>query len=144
MGVNKLFLDTNVVLDFVLSREGELNEIEQIFNSAKTGFFECFISESVLTTCMYVLEKDKHDTLQILRNLCSVLKVLPYVPSVLYSSIEIFDDIEDGYLYFLAQHHKINFFITRNINDFKNAPLLLPVLTPGQFIKYLGSNDILR
>jgi len=89
MAVNKLFLDTNIVLDFILSREGELNEIEQIFNSAKKGSLECFVSESVLTTCIYVLEKDKRDTLQILRTICSVLKVLPYVSSVLYSSIEI-------------------------------------------------------
>ena len=142
MAVNKLFLDTNIVLDFILSREGELNEIEQIFNLAKTGQFDCFISESVLTTCIYVLEKDKRDTLQMLRTLCTVLKVLPYVPSVLYSSIEIFDNIEGGFLYFLAQHHKMDFFITRNINDFKNAPLLLPVFTPKQFIKYLSPNDI--
>jgi|SRR5690242_13043119 predicted nucleic acid-binding protein len=142
MAVNKLFLDTNIVLDFVLSREGELNEIERIFNLAKEGSFECFISESVITNCIYVLEKDKKDSLQILRTLCSVLKVLPYLPSVLYSSIEVFNDKEDGFLYFLAQHHKMDFFITRNIKDFKNAPLILPVLTPKNFIKYFNSDDI--
>lgn len=142
MAVNKLFLDTNVVLDFVLSREGELNSIEQIFNLAKEGSFECYISESLVTNCIYVLEKDKKDTLLILRNLCTVLKVVPYLPSVLYSAIEIFDDKEDGFLYFLAQHHKMDFFITRNIKDFKNAPLILPVFTPKNFIQYFNSNDL--
>lgn len=142
MAVNKLFLDTNVVLDFLLSREEELEEIEQIFNFTKEGLLECFISESVISTCIYFLEKNKQETLPMLRNICTVLKVLPYISSVLYSSIEIFVDKEDGFLYFLAQHHKMDFFITRNIKDFKNAPLILPVFTPKDFIKFFHPDDI--
>jgi predicted nucleic acid-binding protein len=142
MAGNKLFLDTNIVLDFLLARKGELNEIEDIFNLAKTGLFECFISETVLTTSIYFLEKEKSNTFQMLRNICTVLKILPFNPVVLYASIDIFKDLEDGLLYFLAQHHKMDFFITRNVNDFKKAPLILPVFTPKQFIKYLNPNDL--
>lgn len=142
MAVNKLFLDTNVVLDFLLSREGELEEIEQIFNFTQEGLLECFISETVISTCIYVLEKDKQNTLPMLRKICTVLKVLSYISSVLYSSIEIFVDKEDGFLYFLAQHHKMDFFITRNIKDFKNAQLILPVFTPKDFIKFFNPDDI--
>jgi predicted nucleic acid-binding protein len=142
MAANKLFLDTDIILDFILSRKGELHEIEQILNAASTGVFECYISESVITTSMYVLQKEKKDSLQLLRTVCATLNIIPFNLSVLYTSIEIFDDIEDGLLYFLAQQGKMNFYITRNINDFKNAPTILPVFTPKQFFKYLNSNDI--
>ena len=136
MAENKLFLDTNIILDFLLAREGELTEIEDIFNAASKGHIECYISESILATSIYFLKKEKRkNIMRMLRNIWPVLKVLPFEHSVLYSSLEIFDDLEDGLLFFLAQFHKMDFFITRNIKDFKNAPSALPVLTPAQYIK---------
>ncbi|HEV8082310.1 MAG TPA: PIN domain-containing protein [Chitinophagaceae bacterium] len=136
MAENKLFLDTNIILDFLLAREGELTEIEDILNAASKGHIECYISESILATSIYFLEKEKRkNIMQMLRNVWPFLKVLPFDHSVLYSSLEIFDDLGDGLLFFLAQFHKMDFVITRNIKDFKNAPLALPVLTPAQYIK---------
>ncbi len=141
MAESKLFLDTNVVLDFLLPREGELEEIEHIFNLANNKNIDCFISESVLATCIYFLEKEKRkNTLQMLRSILEVMHILPFDPSVLYSSIEIFNDLEDGLLFFLAQFHGMDFFITRNVKHFKNAPSSLPVLTPANFIKLF--NDL--
>ncbi len=141
MAESKLFLDTNIILDFLLAREGELRETEDIFNSANNRFIECYISESVLATCIYFLEKEKSKNIMpMLRNICTTLKVLTFDQSILYSPLEIFDDLEDGLLFFLAQFHGMDFFITRNIKDFKNAPSTLPVLTPSQFIKLF--NDL--
>ncbi len=136
MAENKLFLDTNIILDFLLARKGELKEIENVFNYASDGIIECYISESVLATCLYFLEKEKRKNIMgMIRNIWPVLKVLPFEHNILYSSIELFSDLEDGLLFFLAQFHKMDFFITRNIKDFKSAPLSLPVvLTPEQFI----------
>ncbi|MEP7252443.1 MAG: PIN domain-containing protein [Ginsengibacter sp.] len=136
MAENKLFLDTNIILDFLLGREGELTEIEDIFNAASKGYIECYVSESVLATSIYFLQKEKRkNIMQMLRNIWPVIKVLPFEHSIIYSSIEIFDDIEDGLLFFLAQFHRMDFFITRNIKDFKNAPSTLTVLTPAHYIK---------
>ncbi len=73
--------------------------------------------------------------MQLLRNVCTVLKVLPFHHDVLSSSIETFHDLEDGLLFFLAKFHRMDFFVTRNIKDYKNAPAQLPVVTPAQFIK---------
>ncbi len=137
MAGNKIFLDTNVILDFLMAREGELIEIEQILNLTNRGLLDSFISESVICNSIYILEKEKKDTLKILRNLCTVLKIIPFHINVLHASVELFRDLEDGILFFLAQEHKIDFFITRNIRDFKNAPSNLPVLTPKQFINHL-------
>ena len=136
MAESKLFLDTNIILDFLLAREGELNEIEEILNMGSREKIDCYISESVLATTIYFLEKErKKNIMQMIRSIWSILKVLPLDHKVLYSSIEIYTDLEDGLLFFVAEFHKMDFFITRNTKDFKNAPSSLPVLTPSQFIK---------
>ena len=49
-----------------------------------------------------------------------------------------FSDIEDAIQYYTAaQDDKINYFITRNIKDFKYGEDNLPVITPTQFLKLL-------
>jgi predicted nucleic acid-binding protein len=139
---NKIFIDTNVVLDFLLCREGELEEIVDIINLSKRKKLSCYISESVIATSIYFLQKEKRQTLNMLREFCSAVNVLPYAENILFADIDIFTDIEDGFLYFIAVHHKMNYFITRNSNDFKKAPAILPVFTPKAFLKHIYSDDI--
>ncbi len=132
----KLFLDTNVILDFLLERNGELNEIEQILTETGKGKIDGYISESVFSTSIYFLQKQKiKNIMPMMRSLCDILKILPLQHAVVNSSLEIFKDLEDGLVFFLAKHHKMDYFITRNLADFKYAPSTLPVLTPSQFIK---------
>ena len=137
----KLFLDSNVVLDYLLGREGELDKIDQIIDLSHNNVFDCYISETVITTCIYFLEKHKKQTLNILRTFCTLCKIVPYHSNVLFSHIEKFNDIEDGFLYYLALHHKLNFFITRNIKHFKFQLPSLPALTPTQFLNFYNSGD---
>ena len=134
---NKIFLDTNVVLDFLLARPGELSKIEHIINLAKEKKIICCISETVISTSMYFLANEKKPALFMLREFCSICQILPCHSDILHENIESFRDIEDGLLYFLALYHKLDFFITRNHPDFKKASRRLPVFTPTQFIKYL-------
>ncbi|ANI90022.1 hypothetical protein A9P82_12460 [Arachidicoccus ginsenosidimutans] len=130
----KIFLDTNIVLDYLLGREGELDKIEQIIDLAMENVFECYISETVISTSIYFLEKNKKPTMEMIRAFCRLCKILSYHSNTLYSNIESFNDLEDGFLYYLALHHKMNFFITRNIKHFKSQLPLLPALTPTQFL----------
>jgi predicted nucleic acid-binding protein len=62
---------------------------------------------------------------------------VPFNKNILYMPIEKFKDTEDGLLYFLANHHKLNYFITRNKKDFIYQVPSLPVLTPNEFIKVI-------
>lgn len=135
----KLFLDSNVVLDYLLGRIGELDKIESIIDSSNNHVFDCYISETVIATCIYFLEKSKKPALEMLRAFCTLCKILPFHPDILFSNIEKFEDIEDGFLYYLAAHHKMNFFITRNIKHFKFQLPSLPVFTPTQFLNFYNS-----
>lgn len=141
MPVNKLFLDTNILLDYLLARSGELKQVEKIMDLAHGGKLQCFISESVIATAIYFLEKEKLDALAMIRRTCEVVKILSFQQDVLDLPIEKFKDTEDGLLYYLAKFHQLDYFITRNTNDFKKASGHLQVLTPKHFLTSIYKDD---
>ena len=134
---NKIFLDTNIVVDFIIKRDFELQSTERIFDAVYNNDLEAYISESVISTSVYLLRQHKMDALEIFRELCKFLQVVPFNKNTLYMPVEKFKDTEDGLLYFLANHHKLNYFITRNKKDFIYQVPSLPVLTPNEFIKVI-------
>lgn len=140
--VNKLFPDTNILIDYTLERIGELEEIGKIFNLAEENKIQLFISESVLATTIYFLEKSKSKTLPIIREAAKVLNFITFRKEILSYSLEQFKDIEDGLLYFLALKADMQYFITRNIKDFQSSSRSLPVLTPSQYLKEIYLNDL--
>ncbi len=140
--VNKIFLDTNVILDYTLERKGELEAIENIFSLAEKEKVELFISESVITTSFYFLQKNKLDALAIIRELSPIVNVIPFKKDILFFSLEKFKDTEDGLLYFIASSGKMNYFITRNVKDFVFTFPSLPVLTPARFLKEIYHDDL--
>ena len=131
---NKLFLDTNIILDYTLERKGELEEIQNLFELAEDEKIELYVSESVLATTLYFLQKGKLNALAIIRELCAVLNIIPFKKDILFSQLEQFIDIEDGLLYFIAANSKMNYFITRNVKDFVFILPSLPVVSPSRFL----------
>lgn len=139
---SKLFLDTNIIIDYVQERDYELDAIKEIMLLAELGKLELFISESVIATSFYFLQKQKIDALSVLREICKIVNVIPFTKDILYSPVEKYKDIEDGLLYFLAAKAKMNYFITRNVKDFIFLFPSLPVMSPTNFLKEIYLNDI--
>jgi predicted nucleic acid-binding protein len=139
---NKLFLDVNIILDFTLERKGELAEIENLFELAEKEKIELFVSESVIATTLYFLQRNKSDALAIVRELSSVVNFIPFKKDVLFFSLEKYKDIEDGLLYFMAAKANMNYFITRNVKDFVFTLPSLPVTTPSKFLREIHFNDL--
>lgn len=138
----KLFLDTNIIIDYVQERANELDAIKEIIHLAEIDKLELFISETVITTGFYVLQKQKIQALPVFRELCKIINVIPFSKEIIYFSVEKFKDIEDGLLYFLALQGKMNYFITRNVKDFSFQFPSLSVISPTNFIKEIYLNDI--
>ena len=133
--VYKLFLDTNIIIDYVQERINELDAIKEIIHLAELRKLELFISESIITTSFYVLQKEKVEALPVLREICRIINTLPFSKDILYFPLENYKDIEDGILYFLAYKNKMDYFITRNVKDFTFQFPTLPVMSPTNFIK---------
>ena len=139
---SKLFLDINIIIDYVQERDYELDAIKEIMQLAELRKLELFISESVIATSFYFLKKQKIDALSVLREICKTVSVVPFVKDILHYPVEKYKDIEDGLLYFLAAKAKMDYFITRNVKDFVFLFPSLPVMSPTNFLKEMYFNDI--
>ena len=140
--IYKLFLYTNIIIDYVQERKHELDAINEIIYLAELEKIELFISESTVTTSFYVLQKQKIDALPVLREICKTINFIPFSKDILYYPIEKYKDTEDGLLYFLASKAKMNYFITRNVKDFTYLFPSLPVMSPTNFLKEIYFNDL--
>lgn len=139
---NRIFLDTNILIDYIQGRTNELAAINKIFQLCEIGEIDLYISESIIATTFYILQKEKIDALSIFRELLKTVNVTPFTKDILYYPLEKYKDTEDGILYFIAYKAKMNFFITRNIKDFTFLFPSLPVMSPSNYLKEIYFNDL--
>lgn len=122
-----LFLDTDVILDFLGERKPFANFAAQIFLGAHKGQFKLYTSSNSITTAYYILCKyvdEKEARIQI-TNLLDYLQVIPVTDTILRQALNSeFTDFEDA-----VQHQsaltisKIKFIITRNLRDYKKSQI---------------------
>jgi len=133
--MTNLFIDTNVMIDFLGERESFYDEIAKIIVLAEKQELRITASSLSFVNTFYVLSKvfDKNTLREILskfRILCNVANVDEInIDKSLHSA---FNDFEDAVQYHSALHHNCNIFITRNKKDFKNTEL--PIMTPSEFL----------
>lgn len=132
----KVFLDANLILDFVLQRKGYADG-KVIFSHLEQGGFSGFVSPTVVQICSYWLTKayGQQKTKEIVAALLSNVSVIdtPHeqVLAALHSSMT---DIEDAMLYYTALHHRLDFVISNDKRFQKDALPSLPVVSPQDFI----------
>jgi predicted nucleic acid-binding protein len=127
----KAFVDTNIVIDLIENREFEREAVHSIFNMAEQEQIQVFVSETVITNSLYItgLSEQLARLLKIVK-VCCIKK-----PSMNAALTGNFKDKEDAILYLGALENDMDFFITRNIKDFKQvAQKQLPVVTAKQFV----------
>jgi predicted nucleic acid-binding protein len=140
---NKLFIDTNILIDYTLRREFELDAVDKIFELAEDNKVKLYLSESVITTTLYFLEKNKINGLRIMRKLSPIITIVPLKNEILFSPLEKFKETEDGLLFFMATTNHLDYFITRNEKHFTTPTPLLKVITPNNFIaQNFSINDL--
>jgi predicted nucleic acid-binding protein len=132
-----LFIDTDVIIDFLIDRKPFSREAAIIFTLVEQKKLKGYASSLTFSNLYYVLRKfESHNKviskLDSLSKLVNILKVDDQtIKSALASS---FPDFEDCIQHFCAsESKKTDVIITRNIKDYKNSDL--PVMTPGDFLK---------
>ena len=134
--MKRLFLDTNIVIDFLLEREEWLDEAASILSLADIGEIEVYCSTLSLATASFFMEKAKmpHDVLRRkLSGFCEICQLSPVDENVARLSLDSdFKDFEDALQYYSALAVKAGVIITRNGKDFKNSTL--PVKTATDWL----------
>ena len=135
-----LFIDTDVIIDFLIDRKPFSREAAIIFSLVEQKKLKGYASALTFRSLYYILRKfESHNKviskLDSLSKLVNILKVDDKsIKSALTSG---FKDFEDSIQHFCAsESKKTDVIITRNIKDYRNSDL--PVMTPGDFLKATG------
>ena len=132
-----LFIDTDVIIDFLIDRKPFSREAAIIFTLIEQRKLKGHISSLTFSNLYYVLRKfESHNKviskLDSLSKLGIILKVDDQ--TIKYAIASGFPDFEDSMQYFCAlESGKIDVIITRNIKEYRNSEL--PVMSPGDFLK---------
>ncbi len=132
-----VFLDTNVLLDFLAKREPWDIEASEIFSAAPVNNFTLFTSSISISNCLFLL-RVRHSMTQghiLLYNFLENIEILASTKNVFSKAFSSdFSDKEDAIQYFSAKEHgSIDYIITRDKKGFAKSEI--PVLTPKEFIK---------
>ncbi len=135
--MNKLFADTNIVIDLLSRREPFYEEAANLFSMADRKQINLTISSLTIANTSYALlrQMDSSKAKSILRKLRLIVKILPLDDKIIGLALndETFSDFEDGLQYFTAVENNQDLIITRNLKDFKASKI--PAMTAKQFLK---------
>lgn len=124
----KFFLDTNILIDFILERSKFYPAAAAIISYAVDGKVKiCASSMSIVTTNFICVERCSMP-LEIFRKKMDFLRDYLYVCSVdesdVYHSYDAkWKDFEDGVQYFSAKRSGADYLVTRNVKDFEEDDL---------------------
>ncbi|MBR4986564.1 MAG: PIN domain-containing protein [Proteobacteria bacterium] len=144
----KLFLDTNVILEYLEARS-EYLYVKRIFDAIEDGSHEAYISTgSVYTLTYLILSALKRNQIyrpeqiiesrKILNNITHLVHVIDLKHESIVFAINDnqFTDLEDSYQYRCALEHACEFLITINTKDYKNTNNnVIRILSPRQFVE---------
>lgn len=134
--MEKVFVDTDIVLDLLSNREPFYFASANLFSAADKNEIKIYVSSLCFANLNYILSKQfsadqaKKKLLKF-KTLVTVLSVTEKVIDLALSSD--FKDFEDGIQYFTAIENSIKILLTRNLKDYKSAEI--PVMTAEQFLK---------
>lgn len=136
-----IFIDTDVIIDFLIDREPHSREAAIIFTLIEQKKLKGYVTSLTFSNLYYVLRKiESHKKvivkLDSISRLLTILKVDQQ--TIKYAIASGFPDFEDSIQYNCAlDYKKIDVLITRNIKDYKGSEI--PVMTPADYLKMVSS-----
>ena len=132
----KVFLDTNVIVDAMTLRDNTFKPSQELLRFIAVGKVKGIICSKQITDIHYIFKKYYSTPQQINNSLKVITKLFEILPlfkgDILACLNTEMNDFEDAILDEVATVNVIPYFVTNNIDDFKNSKSM--VLTPEQFI----------
>lgn len=138
--IPKVFLDTNILIDYLLFRGEEAPASEYLFDCSLNGQIEISIAAHSLTNIYYILKKEYSaaERRQLILNICALCKVLPVSGETIEKAItgEYAADVEDALQIRCAIEGDCDYFVTRDNDLFLNNPVR--TLLPHELVKEIS------
>ena len=140
--MQKLLIDTDVILDFFFDRKPYSDCASQVLSLCETEKIMGFISPVICLNVYYILRQTApHDkVIEKLKQLLMILHVLAMDKDVVLQALHSgFTDFEDALQNAAAIRAKnINAILTRNVKDYKKSEL--GIMTPDDYLKQLSNS----
>jgi len=139
----EVYLDTDVAFDIISKRKPHFETAKKLLELVAQDKIALIIGECSLANLIYLsfdIYKLPDAKAKIMDFITASWVVCGGKPIMLQAMASPFHDKEDALQYYTALHHGADYFITRNISDYKHASQTLPVQTPEQFLKYILSS----
>ena len=125
--VPKVFLDTNILIDYLLFRGDEAMSAEYLFECSLNEDIDLHIAAHSLTNIFYVLRKEcsAEERRQIILNLCSLCRVESVSDEKIEKAITagFTGDLEDALQIQCAVDSGCDYFVTRDLELFEKSPV---------------------
>ena len=132
----RIFVDTNIVLDLLLMRKSFYKSATRLFSLADRKELVICISALTFTTIHYILSKQlgNEKTRSVLTQFKTLVTLLPVDDQIIDLALASdFKDLEDAVQYFCAVSAGITIIVTRDIKDYREVDI--SVMTAENFLK---------
>ena len=134
-----VLLDSNVILDAILSREPWVASAATIWQAHVDGVLVCHVTASSITDIYYIVgrQTDATTARQSVRACLDTLHVLPVDGGILERAYQLNSgDFEDDVQIACAVAEGLDAIVTRDPRGFVDSPV--PVLSPDELLRRLG------
>ncbi len=133
----KIFIDSDVVIDFFTDREPHVNPASELFELNERGQIKLYISAVSINNIYYIVRKflGHKKTLEVVEILTEIMEIVGTTKNEIIQALRNkFTDFEDSVQYSSALTIKdLDLIVTRNVKDYKNSSIA--VMTPLNFLK---------
>ena len=133
--MNKIFVDTDVILDLLARRIPHFHFSAVLFTFAEMKKLELYTTPLIIANTFYILRKQlgNESAKNVLRKLRILLHIIDSTESIIDKALNSdFSDFEDAIQYYTALEYQIPVILTRNIRDYKKASIV--VQTPESYL----------
>ena len=133
--MNKVFVDSDVILDLLAQRIPHFHFSALLFTFADMKKLELYTSPTVFCNVFYILRKELgiEKAKSVLRKLRLLIKIIDSSEKTIDCALNSeFSDFEDAIQCYTAQNHQISIIVTRNVKDYKTAGII--VQNPETFL----------
>ena len=132
----KVLIDTNVIIDFLITREPFCMASSKIIEKCACGEIKGYIAFHSIPNLWYILRKFPEDKRRAwMKDLCSFMRVTGASHEEVVKAVEMetFSDFEDCLQDRCAESIEAEYIITRNVVDFAGSEVT--AISPEDFFK---------
>ena len=137
--MNRILIDTNVVLDVLLDRQPHAERSAAIWKAIETGTSEGLLTAHAITTLHYLIQKELGATKarRVISEILRVFRVAAVDGSVIEEALRLsLADFEDAVTAAAARVSECNYIVTRDPKGFRGSPVR--PLAPEAALPLLG------